>query len=74
MAGAYAPWWKRLLHRTLLFRRGPCGNQHWRWHRYCYCRVNEHGGGWDGGIADMRTGEEISALGELRGDRFRGTR
>ena len=74
MASCYSPWWKRILHHTPLFKLGPCENMHWRWHRYCYCRVGEHGGGFDGGIADMKTGEEIPALGTLRGDRFRGHR
>ncbi len=59
MASTFAPWWKRLLHKTFLFKLGPCSNYHWRWHRLCYCRRNEYCGSWNGGIYDFKTGAEI---------------
>jgi len=51
-----ASWIKRKpLFRTPFYKRGPCGNYHRRWDRFCFCRVNEFSGDWSGGIYDFRT-------------------
>lgn len=64
MASGYAPLWRRLLHKTPLFKRQRCGNYHWRWDRLCFCMVGEHCVtkvpelSWHGGILDLKTGAE----------------
>lgn len=68
MASEFAPWWKRLLFKTPLYKRGPiCGNYHKRTDRYCYCCVGEHSGDWHGGVYDFKTGKEIPARLQQRG-------
>jgi hypothetical protein len=59
MASSFAPWWKRLLFRTPLYKRGPCQNYHFRTDKFCFCRVNEHCGDWNGGIYSFETGQEL---------------
>lgn len=62
-ACAFAPWWKRQLFKTFLYKKGPCGNFHWFRDERCYCRVGEHCVGlgpwaWNGGVYNFKTGEE----------------
>lgn len=60
MASGYAPMWRRLLHKTPLFKRGPyCGNYHWRTDRFCHCCVGEHFGDWHGGVYDFSLRKEV---------------
>jgi hypothetical protein len=60
VSSSYSPSWRRFLYRflPLLWKKCPEGNYHWRWDRLCFCRENEHGNGWHGGIYDFKTGDE----------------
>lgn len=64
----YTPRWRRWLQRRApwLFRVPPCGNWHWRWDRWCYCRVYCHTLDWHGGVMDLRTGRERPYTGPIR--------
>ncbi len=63
MASQRASWWQRLMFKTPLYKRGPCGNFHWFADERCYCRVGEHCIGdspwaWNGGVYNFKTGKE----------------
>jgi len=52
--------WRRLLHKTPLFKIGPyCGNYHWIADRFCYRCVGEYSGKWNGGVYDFKENKEV---------------
>lgn len=61
MASARAPRWRRVLHVVApwLFKMCPGQNYHWRWDRFCWCRVCEFDADWHGGVLVFKTGEEV---------------
>ena len=69
MASKRSSWWQRILFRTPLYRRGKyCANYHPIWEQLCYCCVDEHGGGFNGGVYDLRNDRELFLSRELPGD------
>jgi hypothetical protein len=68
MASACSPWfYRKVLYKIPgLFKQCPEGNYHWRWHRLCFCRLNQGSPDWSGGVMDFKTGEEYIPVSEYK--------
>ena len=60
MSSSDAPRWRRWLHQwgPFLFKQCLEGNYHWKWHAVCFCRYQQHGGDWHGGMMTFKDGKE----------------